>query len=174
MISRHQQGASEIYLFISYTLVLDLPSSKMTTSPKILTSTPPFSMSTSRVKISRIALLRALTSIAHTPKTTVGCFSEGEGRPGELARCLSRSKLRNREVEGDLGGGIAILLSCLLLCTGARVQSDKSNVKITRIFRINQLIFLGHFLDFCHSTQYAIERSKGSFIQAIRGSTSIR
>jgi hypothetical protein len=50
--------------------------------------------------------------MAHTPRTTVGCLSEGEGRPGELARCLSLSKLRNREVEGDLGGGIAIVILC--------------------------------------------------------------
>jgi hypothetical protein len=63
-----------------------------------------------------MALLLALTSMAHTPKTTVGCFSEGEGRPGEEARCLSLSELRNREVEGDLGGGIAILFVVMYRC----------------------------------------------------------
>lgn len=57
-----------------------------------------------------MALLRALTSIAHTPKTTVGCLSEGETGAEEPGRfSLSLSKLRIREVEGDLGGGIAIL-----------------------------------------------------------------
>ena len=56
-----------------------------------------------------MALLRALTSMAHTPRTTVGCLSDGEDGPDELGRLsLSRSKLRKREVEGDLGGGIAI------------------------------------------------------------------
>ena len=46
------------------------PSSRITTSPKILTSTPPFSISTNRVIISLIALLLALTSIAQMPSTT--------------------------------------------------------------------------------------------------------
>jgi len=63
-----------------------------------------------------MALLLALTSMAHTPRTTVGCFREGEGRPGDDARCLSRSKLRIREVEGDLGGGIAILPDVVYRC----------------------------------------------------------
>lgn len=61
-----------------------------------------------------MALLRALTSIAHTPKTTVGCLSEGESCPGEPGR-LSFSKFKNRDVEGDFGGGMAILGKRLLL-----------------------------------------------------------
>lgn len=57
-----------------------------------------------------MALLRALTSMAHTPRTTVGCLSEGDKGAGEPGRrSLSRSKLMNLEDEGDLGGGIAIV-----------------------------------------------------------------
>ena len=85
-----------------------MPSSKMTTSPKILTSTPPFSISTNRVKISRMALLRALTSIAQTPRTTVGLLAPaaGMGAKGEGGR-LSVSRIL--DVEGLLGGGIDMM-----------------------------------------------------------------
>ncbi len=51
-------------------VVADLPSSRITISPNSLTSTPPFSISTNLVKISLMALLLALTSIAQTPSTT--------------------------------------------------------------------------------------------------------
>jgi hypothetical protein len=50
----------------------------MTTSPNIFTSTPPFSISTNLVRISLIALLLALTSIAHTPSMTTGVFGPVE------------------------------------------------------------------------------------------------
>lgn len=59
----------------------------------------------------------------------MGCLSDGDGRPGELALCLSRSKLRNREVEGDLGGGIAIVLAVVVVYKGLTAIIDKGNVK---------------------------------------------
>lgn len=46
-----------------------LPSSKITLSPNTLTSMAPLARSTNLVKISRIALLRALISMAQTPST---------------------------------------------------------------------------------------------------------
>ena len=51
---------------------LTVPSSRMTLSPKTLTSMAPLDRSTNRVRISRIALDRALTSMAHIP-STIGC-----------------------------------------------------------------------------------------------------
>ena len=44
------------------------PSSRITLSPNILTSTTPRVLSTILVRISRIDFERALTSIAHTPR----------------------------------------------------------------------------------------------------------
>ena len=49
----------------------------MTMSPNSLTTTPPFSIWTSLVKISRMALLLALISIAQIPKTTGSSSSRG-------------------------------------------------------------------------------------------------
>ena len=51
---------------------LGSPSSRITLSPKTLTSTVPLDLSTRRVRISLIAFERALTSIAHIPRTIVG------------------------------------------------------------------------------------------------------
>ena len=51
---------------------LGSPSSRMTLSPKTLTSTVPLDLSTRRVRISLIAFERALTSIAHIPRIIVG------------------------------------------------------------------------------------------------------
>lgn len=48
---------------------MHIPSSNITLSPKILTSTAPRVLSTMRVKISRIDFDRAFTSMAQTPKT---------------------------------------------------------------------------------------------------------
>lgn len=68
-------------------------------SPKILTSRAPRSISTKRVKISRMALLRALTSMAQTPRTTTGCLlagtlvspwtAGGAAKPGDDGRLSS-------------------------------------------------------------------------------------
>ena len=56
----------------AYQADLGSPSSRMTLSPKTLTSTVPLALSTRRVRISLIAFERALTSIAHIPRTIVG------------------------------------------------------------------------------------------------------
>ena len=51
---------------------LTVPSSRMTLSPKTLTSMAPLERSTNRVRISRIAFDRALTSMAHIPRMMGG------------------------------------------------------------------------------------------------------
>lgn len=48
------------------------PSSRMTLSPKTLTSIAPRDHSTRRVRISRIGFERALMSMAHIPRVTGG------------------------------------------------------------------------------------------------------
>ena len=71
-------------------------------------------MSTRRVRISRIALLRALTSIAHTPSTTTGPLAVAvvgdmdTGEPGRRSGAVADRFVdaAGRDLVGDQGGGI--------------------------------------------------------------------
>lgn len=73
-------------------------SSRITLSPKTLTSMAPLDLSTRRVRISLIALLLALMSMAQTPRTTN--FSRGSAF---LESIESRVKARSEHEPVDEG-----------------------------------------------------------------------